>query len=97
MSGASTIIAAKAGAARRAVVSHFSAAEAFSSERATSFTPSGGMERGAFERLLRRGAIREASPGSYYLDRAKLAAADKRRWTLLAGLGAVAAAMFALG
>jgi hypothetical protein len=97
MSSASPIIAAKAGAARRAVVSHFTAMNAFAEDQSTSFSPKGLLQERAFSRLLANQSIRSGTPGSYYLDRDALAVANQRRWMLLAALALAASLIFLFG
>ena len=54
--------------ARRDVQHHFFSQDAVRPDRAVAFEPSRMIERRQFERMLDRGIIREAKPGSYWLD-----------------------------
>lgn len=54
--------------ARRRIANHFYAQHAISTEDAVAFLPQSRIERGQFERMLRRRVVREEQPGRYWLD-----------------------------
>ena len=54
--------------ARRDVQHHFFSQDAVRPDRAVAFEPSRMIEQRQFERMQSRGIIREASPGTYWLD-----------------------------
>ena len=54
--------------ARRDVQHHFFSKDAVRPDRAVAFEPSRLIEQRQFERMQSRGIIREAQPGSYWLD-----------------------------
>lgn len=60
--------AAAVARARRDIQHHFFSEDAVRPERAVPFEPDRMIERRQFERMLARGVIREAQPGSYWLD-----------------------------
>ena len=63
-----TAAAALVAKARREVQHHFFSADAVRPDRAVPFEAGTGIEQRQFERMLARGVIREAKPGSYWLD-----------------------------
>jgi hypothetical protein len=83
--------------ARRAVVSYFIDAKAFSADQAITFIPRDNTEAHALERLTDTGDIRRQADGRYYADQERLARRGKRRWMALAGLGAIAAGIALFG
>ena len=54
--------------ARRDIQHHFFSNDAVRADRAISFEPARRIEQRQFERMQSRGIIREAAPGSYWLD-----------------------------
>ena len=76
---AAVIAAGAVHAARRRVTQILRDAGALSPETAAPVQLTRGLDRGAFERLLRAGAVREAAPGLYWLDEAALELDDRRR------------------
>ena len=66
----------------REVVEDFRAANATSRERAQSYTAVGVGETLALKRLRNRAVIREAAPGTYYLDEEVWAAVRRTRQRL---------------
>ena len=91
MSGA--VAAAIVARARRRITVHFTAAGATAKDAAVAFAPDGRVERRMFARMLAFGALKEAEPGLYWLDEAKLA--DFRKEALAHVLGILALAGFA--
>ena len=78
MSGAVVaIIAAQAAAARQSLMERFRISDATRPERAQSLTSLGITRTSALDELIRKGAIREARPGLFYLDEAAVAALSK--------------------
>ena len=63
-----TAAAALVARARREIQHHFFSNDAVRPDRAVSFDPSNGFEQRQFDRMARRGIIREAGPGPYWLD-----------------------------
>jgi hypothetical protein len=89
-------VVALTGMMRRRVTGHFLAQHAISAEDAVPYAPKG-LEKSQLRFLLKKQAVREAAPGRYWLDRAVLAAVERRQraWAmplvalLLAGIAAV--------
>ncbi|MEO7864580.1 MAG: hypothetical protein ABIR63_01755 [Sphingomicrobium sp.] len=54
--------------ARREIQHYFFSADSVRPDRALPFAPSSGLEQRQFERMQRRGIIREQAPGKYWLD-----------------------------
>jgi len=82
--------------ARRRVVARLEREGAVSSETARPLAGLSRIERGRLRRLLELGAIHEAAPGSYWLDRERYAAyaAHKRRIAILVLLAVLVALFF---
>lgn len=97
--GASTgaIVAAAIRRAERHVVERLRESGATSSAKARPLSELRRMEGQRLRRMLAAGAIREASPGAYYLDEAALGAyRQQRRGRVLVVLGAVLLAVLGL-
>ncbi|WP_025560498.1 hypothetical protein [Sphingomonas sp. UNC305MFCol5.2] len=104
MSAANTILPALSVAiaqARKRIVAYFLAQHAISPEDAVPFVPAAGVEHGQFQRMLDKGVVHEATPGSYWLDRAAYRADDDARRRVLEPLvivlSVVAAGLILLG
>lgn len=81
--------------ARRAVIRHFTEHAATDSERAVEYEPTGRLERRMFRQMLDAGAIRQASPGRFYVEAGRLAvfrAGVRRRVVRVALISGVLAA-----
>lgn len=81
--------------ARHRVRAHFLALHALEPADAIEYVPPSPSERREFEKLERNGVIRRAAPGAYWLDLARLDAADdarRRKWVPLMLLFSVTAA-----
>lgn len=65
---ATSAAAAAVAVARRRVLDHFFAANAVTPDNATPFVAPRRLQQRQFERLLEKGVIREARPGTYYVD-----------------------------
>jgi hypothetical protein len=63
-----TAAAALVARARREIQHHFFSNDAVRPDRSVPFDPTNGFERRQFDRMVRRGIVREAAPGSYWLD-----------------------------
>ena len=63
-----TAAAAAIAHARREIQHHFFSHDAVRPDRAVAFEPERMIEQRQFERMRRRGIIREAKPGLYWLD-----------------------------
>jgi hypothetical protein len=63
-----TAAAAAIAHARREIQHHFFSHDAVRPDRAVAFEPERMIEQRQFERMRRRGIIREAGPGLYWLD-----------------------------
>ena len=63
-----TAAAALVARARRDIQHHFFSSDAVRPERAVGFEAANGIEERQFERMRARNVIREAKPGSYWLD-----------------------------
>ncbi|MES2445096.1 MAG: hypothetical protein V4574_19910 [Pseudomonadota bacterium] len=90
-----TAAAAVVAKARRAVASHFLDHRAVSADSAVTFAPEHHIVRRQFERLQARGVIREAEPGTYWIDVAAYEADRNRRRKLVLFVVAFAAAVAA--
>jgi len=90
MSSAGGIIAAQKIRAERQMIETLRAAQAFSPDRAVPLAPERNLARLALRGLLRQNAIRQAAPGTYYLDEPVYAAVRKSRQRLLIGVAAIA-------
>lgn len=94
------IAAATAAQARRAVIRHFTAHAATAPERAVGFDPARRVEKRLFREMRDFGAVREASPGRFYIDADRLAyfRANVRRRVVRVALmaGALAAGIVAI-
>jgi hypothetical protein len=91
MSGA--IIAAHVVRARKRIVAAFEDASATSPERAIAYVPPARrIAKRVFRRLVAHGALVEAKPGRYYLDRDRLADYRSKMRGRVAGMLALAAA-----
>lgn len=85
--------------ARHKVRAHFLALHAVEPNDAIEYAPPSPAERREFDRLERMGVIRRAAPGHYWLDLARLDAAQearRRKWVPLTLLFAVTAAFVAM-
>ena len=82
--------------ARRRVVRRLEREGAFSPETARPLADLSRLERGRVARLIELGAIHEAAPGSFWLDRERYAVyADRqRRIAILAVIAALVALFF---
>lgn len=92
------IAAAAAAKARRKVINHFFVWHATSADQAIEYSPPTPLERREFDQMLKRGEIRVAAPGLYWIDLAARRAADERRRrklvpVVVAGLLAIAATL----
>jgi len=86
---APAVIGAAVARARRRIAEHFLIHEAISPETAVAFVPESGIQRTQFSWMQRHGLVREARPGSYWLDAPAYAAreeARRRRITLVFGI-----------
>lgn len=63
-----TIIAAAVARARRDIRHYFFSADAVQRARAVRFEPNNRLESRQFRRMLANGVIREAKPGTYWID-----------------------------
>jgi len=63
-----TAAAAAMARARREVQHHFFSQDAVRPDRAVPFQPARRIEQRLFQGMLNRGIIREAQPGTYWLD-----------------------------
>lgn len=64
----SAIIGAAAARSRRRIAEHFLIHDAVSSDATVDYIPESGFERNQFSWMLRKGLLREARPGAYWLD-----------------------------
>ncbi len=97
--GAATgaIVAAASRRAERRIVERLQESGATSFAKAQLLSGLRRMERQRLRRMLAAGAIREASPGTYYLDESALGAyRQHRRGRVLVVLGAVLLALLGL-
>ena len=79
-----SIIAGLAARARRRIASHFLFHHAIDAEDAVTYVPQSAIERRQFERMQRKGVIREAGGGRYWIDAAAYQAElDARRRVLV--------------
>lgn len=77
-------IAAMIVRARRRIAAYFFVEHAVSAEEAVAYVPQRPIERREFERMQKRGVIRDAGGGKYWLDTAAYQAdADRRRRILV--------------
>ena len=93
-------VAAGVAHARRAIIRHFTAHAATAPERAIGFDPTRRVEKRLFRQMRAFGAIREISPGRFYLEAGRLAAfraSVRRRVVRVAVMaGALAAGIVAI-
>jgi len=91
MSGAVlAIMASQAAAARRSLLERFRVSDATHPERAKSLGALGITSTTTFEEFVRLGAVRETTPGSFYLDESRVAAlANAQPRTAVRGLAVV--------
>ena len=80
------ILSAAMAQARKRITAHFLAQHAISPEDAVPFVPAAGVEQGQFRRMLDKGVVHEAAPGSYWLDRTAYKADDDDRRRILVPL-----------
>ena len=66
------MVGATVAQARRAVIRHFTSHAATAPERAIGFDPARGVEKRMFRQMRDFGAVREASPGLFYVDAERL-------------------------
>ena len=85
------IIAARR--AERRIIDRLTQAQATGPDRPQPLERLGGLEARQLRRLNRSGAVREASPGQFYLDEPTYAAYRLRRQALALGLMLVALAV----
>lgn len=94
------LTAATVAHARRAVIRHFTSHAATAPERAIGFAPTRRVERRLFGQMRDFGAIREASPGLFFIDADRLAefrSSVRRRVVRVALMaGALAAGIVAI-
>lgn len=95
-SSAPTVIGALAVRARRNIRAHFFAHHAVSAEEAVPFVPQRRIERTQFERMLRKGVVREAGQGRYWFDLVAFQRDQDRRRTILVPI-VIAACLLAAG
>lgn len=72
--------------AERGVVDQFKDAKATSADTARPLEPGSRGARAAWRRLERRGVIRQAGGGRFYLDRRRLDELDQRKRVILAAV-----------
>ena len=72
-------IAAMIVRARRRIAAYFFVEHAVSAEEAVAYVPQRPIERREFERMRKRGVIRDAGGGKYWLDTAAYQADAERR------------------
>lgn len=89
-----TAAAAMAARARREVENLFFDNEAFSPERAVEFEPRMPIQQRYLERLIAEGAVHEAEPGRYWLDRP--AYEELRRQQFAWGMRILAVGLFVI-
>jgi hypothetical protein len=63
-----TAVAAAVAKARRDIQHHFFSHDAVRADRAVPFEPHSMIQQRQFERMQSRGIIREAQPGTYWMD-----------------------------
>lgn len=63
-----TIIAAAVARARRDIQHYFFSRDAVQADRAVRFEPNNRLESRQFHRMIASGVIREAKPGTYWID-----------------------------
>lgn len=73
------IMASRAAAARESILARFRIADATRPERAQSLDALEITTTSTLEEFVRTGAVREARPGTFYLDEATVAALAKAR------------------
>jgi hypothetical protein len=93
--GAAAMAAAAMRKREQDVIDDFRAAGATSPQQAQSYEPSGHGESLALRRLKNRAVIREAAPGTFYLDELVWAAVRRTRMRLVLTLIAVLAVLLA--
>ena len=72
--------------ARREIQHHFFEADAVRRDRTIGFEPSNGFERRIFDRYLRRGIVREAKGGQFWMDVAAYDVDLRRRHRIIRNL-----------
>ena len=100
-SAATAAVAAAAARARREIREHFESAQAFDPARAVPYAPPNRLHERQLDFQLRRGIVKEARPGYYWLDREalELEAARQARITkvvLAVVVGSLAVALILL-
>ena len=83
-SAAGAAAAAAAARARRKIAAYFLAVHGITPEDAVPFLPENGQQRRQFERMRKHGILKEAVPGSYWIDIAAYQAENDRRRNRLA-------------
>ncbi len=87
---AGAVIAAQKMRAERRMIEALREAQAFSPDRAIPLAPERNLSRLALRGLMRQNAIRQATPGTYYLDEPVYAAVRKHRQRMVIGVAVIA-------
>jgi hypothetical protein len=66
-------------AADKRIIAYFRTHRAISAKTAVPYRPERGFDLRRLERLIRRGLVREAAPGQFYLDEAAVTAWRERQ------------------
>jgi hypothetical protein len=90
------VIAAVIARARRKIISHFFAMHAVSAADAVAYKPGRPIEARQFERMRAKGIVREAAPGTYWVDVAAYDADKERRRRILVPILIAVVVMFAM-